>query len=263
MTYTASRVKQEIAKEGILPYSLFFATSYRTPYGLWQQWRSRDRMQPDEVEQAPTAALALHWGTSVLQIAVTAAIVDPKKAYAALVSLYMYTIILGFAFWVSLGLLMTKTRDKTKWRESRRYRPWLSPIHVFVYGISSAFMLIVAFVPAAKGSPFHDSVTGIPWYIIPTIGVTAPFWGVLWYWGFLFYQAKIRREQLVVTRQPYWAADPHCPGEYVQLAEVIDHTWEIPIRQGDLESSSQESVTERQTKTRAHAREILLRDVED
>lgn len=220
-------------------------------------------MQPDEVEQAPTAALALHWGTSVLQIAVTAAIVDPKKAYAALVSLYMYTIILGFAFWVSVGLLITKTRDKTKWRESRRYRPWLSPVHVFVYGLSSAFMLIVAFVPAAKGSPFHDSVTGIPWYIIPTIGVTAPFWGVLWYWGFLFYQAKIRREQLVVTRQPYWAADPHCPGEYVQLAEVIDHTWEIPIRQGDLESSSQESVSERQTKTRAHAREILLRDVED
>ncbi|KAF2207524.1 hypothetical protein CERZMDRAFT_107794 [Cercospora zeae-maydis SCOH1-5] len=263
MTFTASRVKQEIAKEGILPYSLFFATSYRTPYGLWQQWKSRDRMQPDEVEQAPTAALSLHWATSILQIAVTAAIVDPKKAYAALVSLYMYTIILGFAFWVSVGLILTKTRDKTKWRESRRYRPWLSPIHVLVYGISSAFLLIVAFVPAAEGSPFHDSVTGIPWYIIPSIGVTAPFWGVLWYWGFLFYQAKIRREQLIVTRQPYWTQDPDCPGEYVQLAEVIDHTWEIPIRAGDLESSSQESVSDRQTKVRSHAREILLRNIED
>lgn len=36
MTYTASRVKQEIAKEGIIPASLFFAASYTTPMQWWR-----------------------------------------------------------------------------------------------------------------------------------------------------------------------------------------------------------------------------------
>ena len=37
MTFTAARVKQEIAKEGILPWSLVFATSHTTPFA----WLSR------------------------------------------------------------------------------------------------------------------------------------------------------------------------------------------------------------------------------
>ena len=33
-----------------------------------------------------------------------------------------------------------------------------------------------------------------------------------------------------MTREAYWARDPGCPGEYTQLAEIIDHTWEVATR---------------------------------
>lgn len=175
-TFTAARVKQEIAKEGILPFSLFFATSYRTPYGLWQQWRSKTPLPDEEVEQAPTAAFGLHWFTSVLQIAVTSAIVDPRTTYSILVSLYTYTIILVLGCWVSVGLLLTKMRKKFDWQETRRYRPWLSPVHAITYATTTAFMLVAAFVPTKRGSPYDQSVTGFPWWIVPVIGITAPLW---------------------------------------------------------------------------------------
>ena len=230
MTFTAARVKQEIAKEGILPKSLMFATSYTTPYGLFKKWMSRNTIPNEELEQAPTAAFVLHWFTSILLILVTLPIHDPRRAYSALVSLYSYTIVSLLGFWVSIGLLMVKLRKgQWHWQERRRYRPWISPVHVVVYIIASAFMLVTAFVPPTLGSPFHSSITGIQWYIVPAIGITAPLWGMVWYWGLLIYQ---RDNQLVVYRTPFWTKDPDCPSEYVQVAEIIDHTWEIRVRNG-------------------------------
>lgn len=269
MTFTAARVKQEIAKEGIIPFSLFFATSYRTPYGLWQQWTSKQPKLDDEIEQAPTAAFGLHWLTSILQIAVTAAIVDPRKTYSTLVNLYSYTIIVVLSLWVSIGLAITKTKRKEAWREGRRYQPWLSPVHVIVLGIANAFMVVAAFVPASYGSPFHSSVTGIPWYLVPAIGVTSPFWGVIWYWGFLFYQKYIKKRDLVVHREAYWVPDAECEGEYVQLAEIISINWQIPQRGAvwdDEESSLHEASSvhvKADGRRNKHGREIQLRDFHD
>ncbi|KAK3638257.1 hypothetical protein LTR56_005513 [Elasticomyces elasticus] len=223
MTFTAARVKQEIAKEGILPYSLYIATSYTTPYGLWQKWSRRSKTIPGEqFEQAPTAAFALHWFTSVLLIAVTAAIFDPRKTYSALVSLYSYTIILVLGCWVS-------RQSPWHFRDRRRYRPWLSPIHAIVYAIATAWLLVTAFLPPQLGSPYHEDVTGLPWYIVPTIGITAPLWGLLWYCGILIRERLIGRH-LVVSRAAFWEPDPDDPGEYVEFAEIIHHAWQITAR---------------------------------
>jgi amino acid transporter len=72
MTFTAARVKQEIAKEGILPYSLFFATGHTTPIA-WLKSRLTRTTYPsrshltttvnleDHLEKSPMAALTLHW----------------------------------------------------------------------------------------------------------------------------------------------------------------------------------------------------------
>jgi amino acid transporter len=231
MTFTAARVKQEIAKEGILPQSLFFATSYTTPYGLWKRYTSHKRIVDEDIERAPTAAFGLHWFTSILLVLVTIPITDSRKAYGALVSLYSYTIVGVLGCWVSIGLLKLKIRKNTwQWAEPRRrYRPWLSPIHPIIYLIATAFMLVAAFIPPQRGSPYHRSITGYDWFIIPTIGITAPFWGVLWYWGMLVYEWKIGKH-LDVTRQAYWMQDPDCPSEYVQRAEVINHSWPITAR---------------------------------
>jgi len=232
MTFTAARVKQEIAKEGILPKSLVFATSYTTPYGLWKKWMSRNTILAEDLEQAPTAAFVLHWFTSILLILVTLPIGDPRKAYSALVSLYSYTIVTLLGFWVSTGLLGIKLRrGKWHWQERRRYRPWLSPVHAIIYSLATAFMLITAFVPPSLGSPFHSSMTGFEWYIVPAIGLSAPLWGMAWYCGLLIYQ-RITDHQLVVNRTPFWMKDPDYPSEYIQQAEIIDHTWQITPRRG-------------------------------
>lgn len=227
MTFTAARVKQEIAKEGVLPYSLFFATSYITPYGLWQKWKSRRQLADHEVEQAPTAAFLLHWITSVFLVLVIIPIQDPRMAYSALVSLYSYTIVTLLGCWVALGLLMIKIRRTTwHWQDRRRYRPWLSPAHPIIYFLATLFMLVAAFIPPAEDSPYHKRVSGFEWYIIPAIGLTAPFWGILWYWGLLVYEYCIGK-RLDVTKYVYLAQDPDEPGEYVQRAETVDHTWEV------------------------------------
>ncbi len=230
MTFTAARVKQEIAKEGILPFSFYIATSYNTPYGIWRRRMSKTPVLDEEVEQAPTAAFGLHWFTSVLLIVLISPIVDPRKSYSALVSLYSYTVISLLGCWVSIGLLRVKLR-KTRWhwQERRQYRPWLSPLHAIVFGMATAFMLIAAFIPPGPDSPFLKSVTGIAWYIVPVVGISAPLWGMLWYWGLLCYEWKIGRH-LVVSREAYWQPDPDCPGEFAQQAEIIDHTWQITLR---------------------------------
>jgi len=52
-----------------------------------------------------------------------------------------------------------------------------------------------------------------------------------WYCGLLIYQ-RITDHQLVVNRTPFWMKDPDYPSEYIQQAEIIDHTWQITPRRG-------------------------------
>jgi amino acid transporter len=126
MTFTAAKVKQEIAKEGILPMSLFFATGKPTPtaklLSRWQNWRRHGKKArghghgigdvehadgKEHLEQSPMAALLLHWLSSLVLIAVTAKL-EPVDSYDFLVSLYAYVIIGVMGFFTSFGLLYAK-----------------------------------------------------------------------------------------------------------------------------------------------------------
>jgi len=137
MTFTASRVKQELAKEGILPWSLFFATSYTTP----TSWlRSRLQKQPQQVqpesqkplpnllEQSPMAALGLQWLSSLFLLAVTAKL--STNAYSFLISLYSYVIVILIAFCTTTGLLYCKYIRKDWGSE---FKPWGGPTAAIVY----------------------------------------------------------------------------------------------------------------------------------
>lgn len=237
MTFTAARVKQEIAKEGILPKSLFFATSHTTPFA----WLSRrfghvESSDPrEQLEQTPMAALALHWCSSVFLILVTIP-AGPTTAYNVLVSLYSYTIIVHVGAWVSFGLILTKLQtNKFKWKLRRRYRPLISPVHAIIYFSACCFVLICAFVPPSAGSPYAPKLAGINWYIVPTIGLSSPLWGLIWYYGFMAYQRWIKWD-LQVDRTAFWMKDPDNPDEYVQRAEVVSHFWTPRAgRQGQAE----------------------------
>jgi hypothetical protein len=145
MTFTASRVKQEIAKEGILPFSLFFSTG-RTTAASWLRSRlrkSRYQVQPtseksgdvslhplaNPQEQSPMAALGLQWLSSLFLIAVTA----PLKLaiqYDILTSLYTYTMVILVAFCTTTGLLYSKYIRRDWIGE---YKPWAGPVPAVVF----------------------------------------------------------------------------------------------------------------------------------
>lgn len=98
-------------------------------------------------------------------------------------------------------------------------------------------MLIAAFVPPEPGSLFHESATGMAWYIVPIVGITGPLWGILWYWGLLAYEWKIGRH-LVVSK--YISETPRAL--HVAIGDCSRHkltTLRIVLRQrGLLEAGS-------------------------
>ena len=157
--------------------------------------------------------------------------------------------------WVACGLLMIKLqKSKWHWQERRRYRPWISPIHVIVYASATAFLAITVFIPPSEGSPFSEAVSGLPYWLVPLIGVTAPLWGLVWYGGLCAYSWYSGR-QLNVTREAYWTPDPDCKSlEYTQQAEIVDITWQITPR--DNMSEDFTSLVEMKQPTVVHHRSV-------
>ena len=104
---TKSTVKQEIAKERILPKSLRFCTGYTTfAARIWARWRKLTPAQTatDHLEETSIAALGLQWLSSMVLIAVTS-FLEPKTAYNILISLNSYVMIVLVGFIVSGSLI--------------------------------------------------------------------------------------------------------------------------------------------------------------
>lgn len=128
-------VKQEIAKEGILPFSRFFARSTTTPIakiGSWLRSRKHPKQQDEPLEQSPAAALLLHLIFALILIGATSG-QTPAVAYTILFSLYSYVTIVFIGFLVAAGLLYLKWRDRQAWVDMRGFRPWGGPTAAIIY----------------------------------------------------------------------------------------------------------------------------------
>jgi len=223
MTFTASRVKQEVAKEGILPFWTFFATSRRTPWALWKTWRgTRDGQEHD---QSPMAALGLHWVASAVLIACTA-MLGPQIAYQVLVSLYSYSVIVLNGFVTALGLLMLYIQPARQWRQLRSWTPPGGGLpYAAIYTVAFLFLLVTAFVPPREDSPFGFRATGIRWWVVPAVGLLAVGFGGVWYL-LLRLVMVVRGRTLEQTRSPYLLRDQDT-GEWVLMAEVVKVHWRV------------------------------------
>ncbi|KIM98696.1 hypothetical protein OIDMADRAFT_57042 [Oidiodendron maius Zn] len=169
LTFTAARVKQEIAKEGILPNSLFFATSHTTPWALFRN-RSRNNSiisaEDDfgietHLEKSPMAALALHWFTSIFLVLITA-MLQPETAYSFLVAFYNYVDVAVLGSLTAGGLLylkidswLRKERGRN-WYSKVQWTPWLDPLPAIVYFSAMTFFLFASFAKPADNSPFSE-----------------------------------------------------------------------------------------------------------
>ena len=196
MTYTAARVKQEIAKEGILPFCSFFAN----PWPIF-----------NEDNQVPLGALILHGTVSILFVLATAKLA-PLQAYRILVGLYSYTIDAIFGVVLAVGIIVLRIRSRSF--SHRSFLPgWISIGAATIYGLSMAFPVAASFVPpSAEYLRYYAG--NVPWFTIATIGWCCIVLGALWFAGFKWvYQLKHKRsgEKLVIERELLIGGDDAAP----------------------------------------------------
>lgn len=148
VSFAHARLNQELAKEGLLPFSRFWASI--KPFN------------------APASALFLHWLVTVIILVAPPA----GPAYNFIVDLYTYpgTWINGF---VAAGLI---------YLQYKKSENWTSPFHTFLpvtvlYLLANMFLAIVPFIPP-DGAIDPD---GYPYYVYPIVGVGVLLLGVV-YW---------------------------------------------------------------------------------
>jgi len=147
-TFADGRVKQELAKDGILPFSRFWSSDW--PCG------------------APTGGILLHWLFTVVMI------IGPRftDAYPLITNLSAYT-----ESWVKLlvavGILYLSYRNTLPWKNERT-EPISRPVIIF-WTLSLLFVITTPFL--------HTTVSplAIPSFVVPTVGTSVLVGGVL-YW---------------------------------------------------------------------------------
>ena len=152
VSFAHARVNQEFAKEGLLPFSRFWASN--KPFN------------------APAAALFLHWLVTVIVLVAPPA----GPAYNFITNLYTYP-----GSWingaVTIGLVYLQYRKSENWSS-----PWHTYLPIsLLYIAANVFLAIVPFIPP-NGSWFAD---GYPYYVFPVVGVGVLLGGAV-YWAIWF-----------------------------------------------------------------------------
>ena len=231
MTFTAGRVKQEIAKEGVLPFSRFFAAAHVTVL-QWLQIRNRTSKEIQSptnksLERAPVTGLMLHWLASVVCLLATC-MLRPELVYKILVTLYGYSTRILVELAVAGGLLYLKFKKQSDWSKIATFKTRVDPWHCIILFVVSAVLL---FGGLGRSAVPVTTIPGLAWYVVPLIALSSPFWGVLW-WLCLRGIEKFRRQDLVVTRTPFIEERD---GQFVQVAEIVEHMWRAVVPSWDLE----------------------------
>ncbi|KAJ3954777.1 hypothetical protein N0V92_008703 [Colletotrichum tropicale] len=216
MTYTAARVKQEIAKE------------------------------------TPVGALVLHLVSCVILIFATYGR-PPVVAYTALTSLSAYVVNAFIGTFLGLGILILRFRgppttatdddatdddpskSPTTWAEmtGKKFRPFLSVFCAIVYMCGGLYPVITNWVPPSQ----YSDLTVTPWWLVPTVGWIIISLGVAWFIGFILVARYIEKKDhrvFVVEKKPeFEAADGssrsseagHPGADLIQVHETVYLSW--------------------------------------
>jgi hypothetical protein len=166
----------------------------------------------------------------VLLVAVTSKL-TPTAAYSALISLYSFALVLLVGFFTAAGLAYLHLRPRLKWSPSfRAPGGWVCAT---IYCTTCLFGLIACFP-----KPRSQQTTEIAWYVIPTIALSAPLWGVLWYLGLRAFMG-FKGKTLVVKRKPVIAQEEgsNKGNEMRWITEIITHEWHHDDVPGSFGSS--------------------------
>ncbi|MDB5910822.1 MAG: Amino acid transporter [Massilia sp.] len=226
-TFTGSRVKQEIAKEGILPWSHQLSADSMTLVARLTTPRE-DRSAIDNIdghpEQTPLMATLLHWSLAVLLVAVVGGALPPTQAYKTLTYLKAYTIIGVMGLLTCGGLLYLKIdsalgdKSRRKWSEKATWKTGFGPLPALFATLSLAMLLFGSFAPPDS----HNSDGTIKSWILPTVSWAVCLLGVAWWLG-LQLIGRRRKEKLVRQRVPFIEID--ATGQPIQRAEHVMWNW--------------------------------------
>ena len=237
MTYTASRMKQEIAKEGFIPFAKFFAQDVDFSIGRLLRWfRKREWFtsllrykwfSPEmHSEKTPVGALVLHFVSCMIILSSTSRL-DPGDAYDVLSVSTAYLFPAFFGFFLALGILILRfgtppqtmqvqtpthpgarplSGAKRTWTEmtGRSVNPVLSVVCAVIYLLGNAYPIITTWVPPSRR--LEDS--HVKWFVVPLVSCCALALGSLWFLGFLVRAKRrehSRHQEFVVERQPEFA----------------------------------------------------------
>ncbi|KAF9512436.1 hypothetical protein BS47DRAFT_1464023 [Hydnum rufescens UP504] len=170
--FSHGRVNQELAREGVIPFSSFFASS--KPFG------------------SPFNALGLHWLMCVVLI------VGPKPgdAYNLVLNVVSYPLAVINAA-ISAGLIYVYVFRSSDWNP-----PFRAPLLVTVFFLlSNVFLSVAPLVPPLPGHQVYES---LPYYLHVVVGLGVLALGALYwlmYWVVLPRLGHYTLERIVVVKQ--------------------------------------------------------------
>ncbi|KAM0156130.1 hypothetical protein ACHAPG_005478 [Botrytis cinerea] len=219
-TFTAARVKQEIAKEGILPFSLVFAKNVNIIEWVTKKLkRSKQVEEPVEhppqervtttperagFEPIPLPALVLHCGFSTILILASIRIPESRDAYPLLVEIYTYPIDAMVAICLSFGMIWMRSRETDEWNTYSTVNRWFSLITAIVVFVANAFPVAALWIPESAPG------TGFIYYMVFRFAVPLFLGGAI----------------LEVKRDPVIGIDNE--GHFVQHGEMVYQKWSVP-----------------------------------
>jgi len=257
-TFTAARVKQEVAREGVLPFSLFFAASYSFSFrhGFRRLPPSPSSYQL-HTSRAPAAALGLHWAVTCILIigAVFGTTSDPTQftapSYYLVLATYAYGLsVIWFAF-IGVSLLVLRLWPGSGWHDKSPVPHGLGVVAAAVFAVTNSFALIAIWIPDPKET-FLAQSRQVPWFAGQTFAFSVLAAGALYWVGFrsyMYLRKSKAGKKLEITRHPVlvmrpsrksasWfsflssptdgegrGADEEGKGEMVLLYEIIKVRW--------------------------------------
>ncbi|KAJ4307254.1 hypothetical protein N0V88_000635 [Collariella sp. IMI 366227] len=199
-TFTAARVKQEIAKEGVLPGSLYLAASYDFSF----RHRFFFSRLPDHAgahhlhtEKAPVAALGLHW--VVTTIFILGAVLGTGKEKATeetightpgssiLLMAYAYGFVIFWFAVIGFGMMYLRLWPGSKWRTKSRVPHLLGAVAAVVFTAAVATPLVTIWVRDPVQKFIVRSSDKVQWFAGQTMAVAVLGAAVLYWVGFRFY----------------------------------------------------------------------------
>ncbi|EXJ54526.1 hypothetical protein A1O7_09866 [Cladophialophora yegresii CBS 114405] len=261
MTYTAARVKQEIAKEGLLPWPRFFGQNKDLSFGRLLRWAQRNEtisklfgsilrlrwLAPEHhSERTPVGALVLHLLTCIILLFATYG-ATPQTAYLLLTGIAAYVVNACFGSLLAAGILYLRFSKSRNWRQKTpNIHPWLSVGAATIYLIGNLFPIITYWVkPEQPLSSSADTVdtttsalpvsntvlparTALAWFVVPTVGWAVLGLAALWWLGACFVVRRIERRthtEFTIQKEYDYDEDPLGSGAFVQVHETVYLSW--------------------------------------